>query len=214
LIGLINLPSMKKIFAAFCAIVLMPSFSAQAWIGGPFSNNSFSDVGGDDGIYEASASTVNGIGLYRFAVGNEFGGVNSAAVASSVSTDFIIIEEDQDIVTNVNSASVASGNVVIGAWGNGFTNIWFYQGVQYFGATLGTVNSANNTVIGMATSRDNNGQGLNAISTAFRAKLIRSSDLIAATPFQGIGRAQTSAGDRFRFTVLGSKVSNSFTFGL
>ena len=200
---------MKKIFAAFCAIVLMPSFSAQAWVGGPFSNNSFSEVGGDDGIYEASASTVNGIGLYRFAVGNEFEGINPQGVAASVPSTVVF-----QFGTQVTVPGISSGNVVIGAWGNGFTNIWFYRGVQYFGATLGTVNSSNNTVIGMATSRDNNGVGANAISTAFRAKLIRSSNLIAATPFQGIGRAQTSAGDRFRFTVLGSKVSNTFTFGL
>ena len=200
---------MKKIFAAFCAIVLMPSFSAQAWTGGPFSNNSFSDVGGDDGIYEASASTVNGIGLYRFAVGNEFAGVAPDSVTASIPNQ--VVFQPGTIVT---VPGISSGNVIIGAWGNGFTNIWYYRGVQYFGATLGTVNSSNNTVIGMATSRDNNGVGANAISTAFRAKLIRSSNLIAATPFQGIGRAQTSAGDRFRFTVLGSKVSNTFTFGL
>jgi len=209
LIGIINLPSMKKIFAAFCAIVLMPSFSAQAWIGGPFSNNSFSDVGGDDGIYEASASTVNGIGLYRFAVGNEFEGINPQGVAASVPS--IVVFQPGTIVP---APGISSGNVVIGAWGNGFTNIWFYRGVQYFGITFGTVNSANEIAIGMATSRDNNGQGANSITTAFRAKLIRNSNLIAATPFQGVGRAQTSAGVRFRFTVLGSKVSNNLTFGL
>lgn len=200
---------MKKILAAFCALVLMPSFSAQAWIGGPFSNNSFSDVGGDDGVYEATASTVNGIGLYRFAVGNEFEGVNPQGVAASVPSS--VVFEPGTVVT---VPGISSGNVIIGAWGNGFTNVWYYRGVQYFGVTLGSVNSASNSVIGMATSRDNNGQGGNTITTAFRARLIGSSKIIASTPFQGVGRAQTSGGVRFRFTVLGSKVSNNLNFGL
>lgn len=201
---------MKKYFAIFCALCLMPTFSAHAWVGGPFSNNSFFGETGADGVYEATASTVNGIGLYRFSVGNEFEGVNSQTVAASVP----IQQNTGTGGSLITLPGISSGNVIIGAWGNGFTNIWYYQGVQYFGTTLGTVNSARGSVVGMATSRDNNGLGTNTISTVFRARLLGTSDIIASTPFQGVGRAQTSAGVRFRFTVLGSKVSNNLFFGL
>lgn len=200
---------MKKVFAIFSALCLMPSFSAQAWIGGPFSANSYFGEQSTDGVYEAAASTVNGVGLYRFAIGNEFQGINPAGVNASVPSQSTV--QPGQLVT---VPGISSGNVVIGAWGSGFTNVWFYEGVQYFGTTLGTVNQVLGQVIGMATSSDNLGQGANTITTAFRARLVKDSEFLAATPFEGVGRAQTSAGDRFRFTVLGSKVSNNLLFGL
>ena len=200
---------MKKIFALFCAVFLMPSFSAQAWIGGPFSNNSFFEPAGTDGVYEATATAFNGIGLYRFAVGNEFTGVNPQSVAATVPSQ--VVFQPGTIVT---VPGISSGNVVIGAWGNGFTNIWYYRGIQYFGTTLGTVNAVAGKVIGMAASRDNNGQGNRQIASAFRANLVNTSEFIAATPFIGVGRAATNGGIRFQFTVLGSKVSNNLLFGL
>lgn len=201
--------NMKKIFAAFCALVLMPSFSAQAWIGGPFSNNSYFGEKGDDGVYEATGSTINGMGLFRFVVGNEFEGVNPQGVNASVPSEQAA---SGDLWIEV--PGIGSGNFVIGGLANPYTNVWYYEGVQYFGFTLGTVNSATNQVVGMATSRDNGGVGVNSISTAFRAKLANNSDLLPATAFQGVGQARTSSGERFTFTVLGSKVSSRITFGL
>lgn len=200
---------MKKIFALFCAVCLMPTFSAQAWIGGPFSNNSFFEPAGTDGVYEATATAMNGIGLYRFAVGNEFVGVNPQSVAATVPSQ--VVFQPGTIVT---VPGISSGNVVIGAWGNGFTNIWYYRGVQYFGNTLGTVNAVSGSVVGMASGRDNLGQGTRLITSAFKANLVNSSEFIAATPFIGVGRASTNGNARFRFTVLGSKVSSNFFFGL
>ena len=202
---------MKKLFALFCAVCLMPSFSAQAWIGGPFSNNSYFNPAGTDGVYEASATAINGIGLYRIAVGNEFSGVNPTGVTTSIPTPLGVVPAGG---TLVNLPAINSGNVVIGAWGNGFTNIWYFRGVQYFGSTLGTVNSVSGEVIGMASSRNNNGQGGRQINSAFKANLQNTGKLIASYPFSGVGRASTNFGDRFRFTVIGSKVSNSLLFGL
>lgn len=200
---------MKKIFAAFCALVLMPSFSAQAWIGGPFSKNTYFEENGDDGIYEAVASTINGIGLYRFAVGNEFDGVNPQGVSTSLPSEQAVTGGTIILVP-----SIGSGNVVIGALANQFTNVWYYEGIQYFGYTLGTVNSVLDQVIGMSDARDNRGQGANSISSSFRANISDSSDLVPSTAFQGVGKAVTSQGKRFRFTVLGSRVSNRITYGL
>ena len=200
---------MKKIFALFCAVCLMPTFSAQAWIGGPFSNNSFFEPAGTDGVYEATATALNGIGLYRFAVGNEFQGINPLGVVASVPSENTVQPGQLVIVPGI-----SSGNVVIGAWGAGFTNVWYYRGVQYFGTTAGTVNAVAGKVVGMASSRDNNGQGNRQITSAFKANLVNSSEFVASTPFNGVGRAATNAGIRFRFTVLGSKVSNNLFFGL
>jgi hypothetical protein len=204
---------MKKIFAAFCAIVLMPSFSAQAWIGGPFSNNSFFEPAGTDGVYEASATTLNGIGLFRFSVGNEFQGVNNNQVTTTVPGDNVVDTSSLNPVV-ITTPGIASGNAIIGAWGNVFTNFWYYRGVQYVGRTNGTVNATLGKVIAFATSRDNLGQGTNVITTAFSANLVNTGEFIAATTFIGVGRAFTSQGQRFRFTVMGSKVSNNIFLGL
>lgn len=187
----------------------MPTFSAQAWIGGPFSNNSFFEPAGTDGVYEATATAFNGIGLYRFAVGNEFVGINPTGVNASVPSQSTVQPG-----TLVTVPGISSGNVVIGAWGSGFTNIWYYRGVQYFGNTLGTVNAVAGQVVGMAASRNNNGAGALQITSAFKAKLVNTGEFVASTPFNGVGRAATNGGVRFRFTVLGSKVSNNLYFGL
>ena len=205
---------MKKIFALFCAVFLMPSFSAQAWIGGPFSNNSFFEPAGTDGVYEATATALNGIGLYRFSVGNEFKGVNSLNLQQTLPGQQVVSIQQGQVPVIINTPGIASGNVVIGAWGNGFTNIWYYRGVQYVGNTLGTVNAISGTATGIATARNNLGRGLLQLTTSFKANLVNSSEYIASTPFIGVGRGATNQGQRFRFTVMGSKVSNNLFLGL
>lgn len=200
---------MKKPFALFCALCLMPTFSAQAWVGGPFSNNTFFEPGGDDGVYEASATAINGIGLYRFSVGNNFDGVNPQGVNASVPS--------QNTVTPgqvVTIPGIASGNIVIGGLGNAFSNIWFYQGVQYFGTTLGTANSAMGRVMGFGSARNGNGLGNVTLESSFRGSYVQYSKLLPATAFRGVGNAFVSTGQRFRFTVFGNRVSNRITFGL
>lgn len=204
---------MKKLFALFCAVCLMPAFSAQAWIGGPFSNNSFFTPAGTDGVYEATATAMNGIGIYRFTVGNEFQGVNPQGVQASVpsekpNTGTGLIPQTIDV------PGIASGNIVIGGIGNTFTSIWYFRGVQYFGITLGSVSSVTGKVVAMSAGRNNQGTGGRTLNTTFKATIATSGAFIASTPFMGIGRGGTSNGVRFRFTVMGSKVSNKITFGL
>jgi len=60
---------MKKGIGLFLAVVLMPAMSAQAWIGGPWSANTYAS-NGDDGVYEAVATMTDGVGMYRWGVGN------------------------------------------------------------------------------------------------------------------------------------------------
>jgi hypothetical protein len=137
---------MKKIFTLFCAICLLPNFSAYAWIGGPFSGNSFFGAGGDDGVYEAAATAVNGIGLFRIVVGNEFNGVNPTGVQSSGSSQ----QQGGLLATTFEVTGVQSGNVVIGSYASGASNVWFFEGLFYSGRTYGTASSTLGIVQGIA----------------------------------------------------------------
>ena len=69
---------MKKAFAVFSALILMPGLNAHAWVGGPWSNDSYQH-NGDDGVYEAVATATNGIGIYRWGVSNNGGNLEFAA---------------------------------------------------------------------------------------------------------------------------------------
>jgi hypothetical protein len=243
---------MKKIFALFCAVFLMPTFSAQAWIGGPFSSNAFFGETGADGVYEATASAVNGLGLYRIVVGNDFDGVAANQVQFS--------GDQQTTVTPVGVGAggggaaagtgrpidyiqIKSGNAVIGAFGSSWTNVWFFEGISYYGRTLGTANFASGTVVATAEAYSVNvvnptlplplttdpPQDLtpNAfLSSMFRAQVKSSGKLIAARTFAGRGQGRVRFSDRtrqglatpdpinFRFTVFGSKASDAVLLGL
>jgi hypothetical protein len=130
---------MKKAFAVFCALVLMPGLNAQAWVGGPWSNNN-SQPTGDDGIYEAVATMTNGTGMYRWAVRNQSGGATATA-------------------SDVNVLTAQSGNVLFGggSLGTWSSNVWYYKGITYYGRAFGTVNSSMGivSVIGNATAITN-----------------------------------------------------------
>ncbi len=208
---------MKK-FSVIGALCLLPLWSLQAWIGGPFSNNSYFGAGGDDGVYEAAATAVNGVGVYRISVGNEFAGINPAGVTASGGA--------QKAVTGnqiIKTTGVASGNTIIGAY-NGQQNIWFFQGQSYLGSALGTVNSAQGTVfaVGNAPLNGNTGGTVNVLSSGFTANLQETGPFIAARAFSGTGQGQvrTSTGgaiggqNQFNFTVFGTRVSTQLTFGL
>lgn len=200
---------MKTIFTIFCAVCLMPSFSAHAWIGGPFSGNTYFSENGDDGVYEAAATATNGIGLYRIVVGNNFEGVNSQGVNASVPSN-VVFEPG----TSVQIPGISSGNVVIGAYGSSFSNVWYHEGVFYAGITLGSASSVRGTVTAFAESRDSRGTGANVISSSFVAKFQGGGKFLPSRVFSGRGRAQIGAGTPFRFSVYGSKVSNRITLGL
>jgi hypothetical protein len=208
---------MKKIFALFCAVFLMPSFSAQAWIGGPFSNNAFFGETGADGVYEATASAVNGLGIYRIVVGNQFQGVGTAQLQNTGNNTSTVINGNGGggggggggtSVRPIDFTQIRSGNTVIGVFGSYWTNVWYYRGVSYRGRTLGTANFAAGTV--MATGQAYSTEAVNSIggtvpqdltpnasiNSSFRAQVRSSGKLIAARTFRGTGVAQVRFADR------------------
>lgn len=186
---------MKQIFALFCAIVLLPSYTSHAWIGGPFSNNSYFQQA-EDGVYEAIGTIqpaipgVVGVGIFRFAVANRAVGLPSTLPA----------------------ASVASGNVFIGFLGvTPVSNIWFISGQRYTGTTLGTVNEAAGQVIAAASAT----RLAVTVDSGFTADISRRGRFVPVVGFNGVGNLTLSSAPLVivPFTVFGTKVSNSFTLG-
>ncbi len=198
---------MKKIFAILAALTLTPTFQANAWIGGPFSGNTYFGERGDDGVYEAIATTTNGIGIFRITVGNEFEGAPDGVNTESVT----LLDEDGD--PEFITPPISSGNLFIGAFG-GATAAWYIEGVAYFGVTRGTVNSAQGTVIAISSASSNDGT---TISASFQGRVNSNSQFIPATGFEasGEGTITDAAGDTttFPFTVIGTKVSGNIFFG-
>ena len=197
---------MKQFFAIFCAFVLLPMFTTQAWVGGPFSNNNYLGDNADDGVYEAIASTVNGLGLFRIVVGNNFAG--SQDFTTSASTGFLF-DDNGNLIATFDTPGFASGNVVIGAFSQA-SNVWYYRGISYSGTTLGTANSALGIVQATAAASDGANGGINS---AFRASFDRASKLLPSSAFSGTGRANSTEFGKFRFTVFGTKVSDDILFG-
>lgn len=208
---------MKKLFTVFCAVCLMPTFSAQAWVGGPFSNNSFFGDTADDGIYEAAATAVNGIGLFRIVVGNNFDGVNPSSVTTSLP---VVVPLGTNGTFTLTPPPIGSGNVVIGGLASRFSNMWFVNGVFYAGFTFGSASSVTGTVQAMAEARNLIGLGTTRVSSSFLAQFQGSGKFLPARAFSGFGQASvvTDAGvvvvPTFNFSVFGSKVSSRITFGL
>ena len=185
-------------------------YSAHAWVGGPFSNNTFFGSGSEDGVYEATAAAVNGVGIFRIVVGNAYQGVNpEGVVATAPSTQ----AENGNAIILV--PGVNSGNVFVGAFG-GRSFVFFYEGVSYIGTTLGSVSGVNGSVFAVGGGNDNNGAGTNSLGASFTARIQRSGNFIPATAFNGsgTGRINGAAATEFSFTVFGSKVSNNIFFGL
>lgn len=55
---------MKKILTLIASVLIISGSSAFAWIGGPWSNNSYNQA--NTGTYQAVMYMVNGVGLARF----------------------------------------------------------------------------------------------------------------------------------------------------
>jgi len=127
---------MKKAFAIFCAVILMPGLNAQAWVGGPFSNNNSLSTG-DDGVYEAVATATNGTGLYRWGVRNNGTGAQTTPTGAEALT-----------------GSVSNIQFNAGILGAISSNVWYYQGITYYGRTFGTVNSAMGVVSVIANASE------------------------------------------------------------
>ncbi len=143
---------MKKVLGVFLAIVLMPASQVQAWIGGPFSNNSYF-TNGDDGIYEAYATLQNGTGLFRFAVRNN--GTSSESAAGAVN-------------------GMVSSNVMFsgGLLQSVSSCFWYFRGVTYAGPCVGIANSEMGIVSAIGNAQSNtisnpaSTTGINGISIA------------------------------------------------
>ncbi len=200
---------MKKIFAAFCAIVLMPSFSAHAWIGGPFSQNSYFGEVGDTGIYEAIGTGRNAIGIFRIVVDNT--GQQSSETSTTTAPG-----PGGDTTTVVTTP--VSGNTSIGGLTSEHSNSWFVEGIAYFGDTLGTVNSALGIISAIAFAVDS-ANNSNLADSAFTARTSSSAKKLPASAFRGKGKLRiTRNGGQdeglIRFSVFGSKISNTVNYGL
>lgn len=216
---------MKKIFTIFCAVCLMPSFSAHAWIGGPFSNNSYFSESGDDGVYEAVAFPVNnranpnqviknGIGMYRWAVTNN----TSFSDAVSTSVSQVFFDDQGNIAFTLVDIVPLTSNVYFGGVGQ-TSHTWFIEGVAYRGFCEGTANSGLGIVncVGSAS----NGSGTGLIESTFRGKFSSAGDGGRGIPisrFRAKGRGTSiniggPAGNvTFRFRVFGSKVTQNVTY--
>ncbi|MCB1064743.1 MAG: hypothetical protein KDN20_17715 [Verrucomicrobiae bacterium] len=132
---------MKQAFGIFLAILIMPTFQVQAWIGGPFSGNSYHD-NGDDGVYEAIGSMTDGTAMYRWAVNNE----NAGGVP----------------MTGADAGGSLTSNVQFGGLvGASSPHVIWYRGVVYYGRCFGLVNSnmGRVSVTGSATIDGLSGSG-------------------------------------------------------
>jgi hypothetical protein len=216
---------MKKIFTIFCAVCLLPSFSAHAWIGGPFSNNSYFSQAGDDGVYEAVAFPVrnlmnpdqeirNGIGMYRWAVTNN----TSFSDSVSTSTSQVFFDDEGNIAFTLVDIIPLTSNVYFGGVGQ-TSHTWFIRGVVYRGTCEGSVNSGIGVVNCVGSSSSNNGNGL--IESSFKGKYSSAGDGGKGIPisrFRAKGRGtlisvgNPAATVNFRFRVLGSKVTQGVTY--
>lgn len=203
---------MKKIFAVFCAVFLMPAFSAQAWIGGPFSNGSHFGASGADGVYEAVATGANTLGYYRIVIGNNTNpGIGTPTTTTGTGAPSI-------------NGVIASGNVVLGALGNQSTTFWYSGGVAYAGRAFGTVSFATNQITGIATADDVSPSGYGGnetLNSFFTASFVNSGSLLPSRAFSGTGEftligtgTTTVNSGPFPLVVYGTKVSYQLQVGL
>jgi len=140
---------MKKGIGLFLAVVLMPAMSAQAWIGGPWSANTYAS-NGDDGVYEAVATMTDGVGMYRWGVGNNPGGIRSNVLFNGK--------------TNYEPWVTVGGAIS--------PHVWFYRGITYYGECYGLVNSMVNKVVVTGTASnlgggDGTGSGGAGLNTTY-----------------------------------------------
>lgn len=216
---------MKKIFTIFCAVCLMPSFSAHAWIGGPFSNNSYFSEQGDDGVYEAVAIPVNnranpnqviknGIGMYRWAVTNN----TSFSDGVSTSVSQVFFDDQGNILFTLVDIIPLTSNVYFGGVGQ-TSHTWFIEGVAYRGSCEGTANSGIGVINCVGTAASNDGTGL--IESTFKGKYSSAGDGGEGIPisrFRAKGRGTSvdfndpANSANFRFRVFGSKVTQGVTY--
>lgn len=203
---------MKQLFAIFCAIVLLPSFSSYAWIGGPFSNNTYFGENGDDGVYEAVGTTTNGVGIFRWGVTNTLTGVDSSLLETRVTSVAVTVGGVTTTTTTV-FVDAFSSNVYFGGIGR-ISHSWFLEGVAYEGNCYGTVNSGLGFISCVGTADEADGTG-GSISSSFTAEFDDRGDGLPVRRFSGRGNAAVSAAPNtlISFIVFGSKVFDQVNYG-
>ena len=111
---------MKKILTLITSALVISGSSAFAWVGGPWSNNSYSQT--TTGTYQAVMYMVNGVGLARFSddVTSQFSQVNQSVIFHEGTVyigecfgtvDRTSGEGSGSVIGIINSASAAGGSV-------------------------------------------------------------------------------------------------------
>lgn len=175
---------MKRIVGIFTAIILMPAVQVQAWVGGPFSGNTYEE-NGDDGIYEAVATTANGIGMYRWAVQNNLAPTGVASLTFD---------------GNFQNSNVQFGGLV----GAVSPHVWYFRGLVYYGRCFGMVNTNMGVVnvVGNASDTGNNGssEGINGVDlSGGLASEFDSDNLAGGTTV--ISQRKSTANSNFQATI-------------
>lgn len=163
---------MKQVFAIFCAVILMPGLNAHAWVGGPWSNNN-SSPNGDDGVYEAVATTTNGMGIYRWGVFNQHLAFNNNSQNSTNIWFYRGITYFGQSFGIVNSA-LGLVNVI----GNGSTNNT--RTTSTLNPNTGVVGAGTVGLVGLPPSNGNVG----FCNSSFKAKITAKAPV---TRFKGSG---------------------------
>lgn len=133
---------MKQIIGIFSALVLVPSMQVQAWVGGPWSNDSYQE-NGDDGVYEAIGTLTDGTAMYRWAVQNENpGGVSMVGGQAN----------------GAQTSNVDFGGLI----GAQSPHVIWYRGVIYYGRCFGIVNSNMKSVLVSGNASDTGLNGADA----------------------------------------------------
>ncbi len=196
----------QKLFAIFCAVCLLPSFSAQAWVGGPFSNNNSLGLGGEDGVYEAVATAENTVGFIRIVIGNNFEGVNPPTPSSIQDPAPSIIQEP------------ASGNVMHGALGNLTNTIWYSEGFVYAGRAFGSI-LFDSQIRGISAAADYSDlfySNTNLLTSTFTAGFENTGPHMSGRRFSGLGifsRFGVNPVINSPMVVYGAKVSHRILCG-
>lgn len=162
---------MKQIIGIFSALVLVPSMQVQAWIGGPWGNESY-QANGDDGVYEAIGTMTDGTAMYRWSVFNE----------------------------NPGGAALGGGGGLFGGGGSGVTSnvqfgglsgaasshvIW-YRGLIYYGRCFGLVNSHLKQIMVTGNATDS---GLDGGNTPLNGVNLRPGSTSSLNITSGLGSA-------------------------
>jgi hypothetical protein len=101
---------MKKLFALSLGLLLIQVISASAWIGGPWSRNSYS-YNQENGVYQATATYRNGQGIMKFAVNNASTAFDTGTSiwwfrgVTYVGNALALVDNVSDVVAGTNTAS-------------------------------------------------------------------------------------------------------------